>query len=1000
MKKLVLVSLIFVLATNGWAAASGPGITPDEALESLKAGNVRFVSGKSVHPNSDGARMADTFKNGQNPFATVITCSDSRVPVERVFDQGIGDLFVIRVAGNVCDTDEIGSIEYGVDHLATPVFVVLGHRNCGAVTAVVTKAELHGSIPRLVDNIAPAVAAAQKNHPHLHGKALVPEAIKANAWQSIDDLLRRSSATRERVKKGTLMVVGAIYDIETGKVDWLGSHPNQGRLLASTGGGHDSHAAGHAGSHGSDKGAHGAKHEATKVQAEKITLIPATKLAELDRARHREIEVTTASLSTDAKGLGTLWKTLIVLAGLAVLGGICWQSGVFARMGVAAKLYAGFATVVVLAVAVGAIGHVSLAEVSEDGHVATATLDLDMMAGELNALQHEFVLYGIEDKERGEEVLGEHKKIEDELFTDFEAIRKMHLDEVAAGAVDKMEAEAKKYVESFKIVAERYHEIEELKESLDELGEQVDEQLAHVLHEHEKDLEELEHAGASIAELAVQIELVEKLAKCETLALKLAHEEVEFLLDKRVDRVGKMEKGLGELRGTLKAVRTIIPKAAKDKNEEEGDLAILEKVFHELDQFQEQLTKVIEDELVVGAGLVDCTEELLTLEGIAAAMSHRAEALADAAKAEANQTAIALMAIAAGLGTLLAFFITRSITKPVNRIIEGLGSGAEQVTSAAGQVSSSSQSLAQGSAEQAAAIEEASSSMEEMASMTKQNAGNAQQANGLMTEAKDTVAKGQDAMGRLSAAINEIKKSSDETAKIVKTIDEIAFQTNLLALNAAVEAARAGEAGKGFAVVAEEVRNLAQRAGEAARNTSTLIQQSVANADQGVDVSTETTQAFDEIKDSAEKVSNLVGEIAAASNEQASGIDQVTTSVGQMDSVTQQNAANAEESASAAEEMSAQAEELNRMVQDLEGLVKGSANTRVGAKTEAVSEAAPASVAPRAPSRLPGPSTKMVAETPPSAKLSGDNGNGKPKPESEIEPEDLIPFDEPALKRF
>jgi methyl-accepting chemotaxis protein len=210
-----------------------------------------------------------------------------------------------------------------------------------------------------------------------------------------------------------------------------------------------------------------------------------------------------------------------------------------------------------------------------------------------------------------------------------------------------------------------------------------------------------------------------------------------------------------------------------------------------------------------------------------------------------------------------------------------------------------------------------------MSSMTKQNAGNAQQASTLMGESNQLVSQGQESMGRLSSAIQEIKKSSDETAKIVKTIDEIAFQTNLLALNAAVEAARAGDAGKGFAVVAEEVRNLAQRAGEAARNTATLIEGSVKNAENVVGVAGETAKSLEEITTSSQKVSSLVNGIAAASSEQSQGIDQVSTAVGQMDQVTQQNAANAEESASASEELNAQAEQLKGMVSELIALVRG-----------------------------------------------------------------------------
>lgn len=274
-------------------------------------------------------------------------------------------------------------------------------------------------------------------------------------------------------------------------------------------------------------------------------------------------------------------------------------------------------------------------------------------------------------------------------------------------------------------------------------------------------------------------------------------------------------------------------------------------------------------------------------------------------------------------GLAISLFLTRSITKPLNRVIEGLTVGAQQVAAASEQVSQSSQQMAEGSSEQASSLEETSSSLEEMSSMTRQNAENARQASERSNEARGAAEKSRDAMARMSGAITKIKTTSDETAKIVKTIDEIAFQTNLLALNAAVEAARAGDAGKGFAVVAEEVRNLAQRSAEAAKNTAALIEGAQRNADNGVSVSNEVEAILNEIVSGVQKVTHLIGDVSSASDQQAQGIDQINTAVAQMDKVVQSNAANSEESAAASEELSSQAIELMDMVNVLVRIARG-----------------------------------------------------------------------------
>ncbi len=312
----------------------------------------------------------------------------------------------------------------------------------------------------------------------------------------------------------------------------------------------------------------------------------------------------------------------------------------------------------------------------------------------------------------------------------------------------------------------------------------------------------------------------------------------------------------------------------------------------------------------------------------------------------------------------------------------------EQVSSASQQISAGSQSLAQGANEQASSLEEVSSSLEEMSSMTKQNAENANQAKNLAAEANTNSITGGEAMKQMNVSIVKIKESSDQTAKIVKTIDEIAMQTNLLALNAAVEAARAGEAGRGFAVVAEEVRNLAQRSAEAAKNTANLIEESVKNADEGVAISSEVSKSFTVIEGSIKKVNDLIAEIAAASQEQSQGIDQVNTAVAQMDKVTQQNAANSEESASAAEEMSSQAEELQSMIAQFV-LSQTISNKRT--------------IASGAQSIVP--SASDVKGVVPAMRHKGGNGRKTMKAAEfasvkKAHAEEMIPMDDEVLKQF
>jgi hypothetical protein len=281
---------------------------------------------------------------------------------------------------------------------------------------------------------------------------------------------------------------------------------------------------------------------------------------------------------------------------------------------------------------------------------------------------------------------------------------------------------------------------------------------------------------------------------------------------------------------------------------------------------------------------------------------------------------------AAGLVVGIAFSagIIRGTNRALRRVAGLIDSGSNEVATASGQVSGASQNLAEGASEQAASLEETSASLEEMAGMTRRNAENAQTAKDLATQTRDAADAGAADMQEMSASMGAIKTASANIAKIIKTIDEIAFQTNILALNAAVEAARAGEAGMGFAVVADEVRNLAQRSAQAARETAEKIEDCIAKSEQGMSASDKVATHLGKIVTRIRKVDELVAEIATASREQSQGIDQVNTAVTQMDKVTQSNAAAAEESASASEELNAQARTLKGAVAELLALVNGS----------------------------------------------------------------------------
>jgi methyl-accepting chemotaxis protein len=434
--------------------------------------------------------------------------------------------------------------------------------------------------------------------------------------------------------------------------------------------------------------------------------------------------------------------------------------------------------------------------------------------------------------------------------------------------------------------------------------------------------------GASVVSRRIAQPLVDAASLAERLAVGDTRHEIAVV--KAQDESGRLNASLRELLAYMRDLTAASEKVAR------GDMRIALSPKSEQDELSRAFTTVVR----VNASLI---EELGRMTQLAAEGQMGARANAERFEggyreivAGINRTLDAVTAPVDEASVVLGRLAARDlrarvegeyrgdharIKEVVNAAAENLDAALTEVSAAAAHVASTSTQIGSGSeqlasraGDQAGSLEEVSSSLQELASMTRQTAENAQQVRRLTDEARDSAQRGGQSMEKLSDAMSRIKTSSDATAKIVKTIDELAFQTNLLALNAAVEAARAGEAGKGFAVVAEEVRNLATRSADAARSTSSLIEEAVLNAEQGVSINGQAMRQLSEINERIATVGDVMREIADASMQQRHGVEQITVAVEQMNLVTQEVAASAQQSSSASQQMSGQAERLRSLV--------------------------------------------------------------------------------------
>jgi methyl-accepting chemotaxis protein/carbonic anhydrase len=864
-QKLVVSFLLIGMLTSLAVAAGGFSVkpNPDKVVSILKAGNKRFYSGQSAHAHTDKKRLmlAGTENQGNHALATVIACSDSRVPVERLFDAGVMDIFTIRVAGNVLDVDEIGSVEYGISHVNTPVFVVLGHTQCGAVTAVSSALAgkghaLERNIPPLVDNIIPAVENVMSSNRGADLSTIIPLGIEQNVWQGVEDLFMESPAARRLVNEGKVKVVGAIYDVATGKINWL-PEGNVPKILSRV------ERSGNMATNEFAEGGHGeeGEHEGEAEHAEESSH-GSDASGEEEEANHLLFIILGFAFVTISISAITIYLTK--------------------NRTIQIRLYSSFGLIgLILVIFIGVVynllhqSSIELEILAED--------EVPMMAAMSSfesGMLHDALLFGRYSETHKKSDLTKAHKIEKENFEILKEVQKEIEHGLSRATDDEMVKEMNKLKEEIKVLHAAYEEYTDDGDAMiDAIDNRQRAKIAALKKERAGDEEVMIHEAAQI---------IDEIRASAIHESELAHTQIEEVLG--------LLLAVGILTILIAAILAFIISASILSS-----ISKFVDILKDIAEGEGDLTRRVElpgnDEIKVMAKWFN--QFIGNVQEIIRSIKNTTETVASASE---ELSAVSNQMLAGSEEMVNQATSVAGATEQMSTNITTMASAAEEMSVNANEVAGAAEQTSQNMNAVSSAVEEMSVSIGQIA----QDAGTARE---VSDQASASSQKATTTMGTLSEAAKEI-------GNVTEVIKRIAEQTNLLALNATIEAASAGEAGKGFAVVANEIKELANQSAKAADDIATRIDGVQSNTDDAVNVINDVTEVI-------EKVSSTITNIAQAVEQQNGAVNDISANVVQAGSGVENIAASIAEVAKGANDVSRNSGEASKGATDVTTNISG-----------------------------------------------------------------------------